>query len=256
VIVEGPFDAVAVTTVGAGRYVGVAPCGTNLTGSQVVALDRAVPLAERGVTVAFDCDDAGRAAAARTYAPLRATGAWPHAAELPDGQDPAGLARSAGSQALTAVLDEAIGHPLADVLVDEKIARFSDRLGTAEGRVYATRAAAEVIATLQGEHVGRQVIRLAGQLDVDPTTVTAEVVEAVTRDGDAVGRLRRRERPDDIGQREATEICSGEFRSASILAGASFPMKERLRQPHPRTAYAATNIPQRSHTPPQRRARQ
>ncbi len=34
VVVEGALDVIAVTTAGAGRYVGVAPCGTALTGAK------------------------------------------------------------------------------------------------------------------------------------------------------------------------------------------------------------------------------
>jgi len=56
VVVEGAFDAMAVTRCGDGYYVGVTPSGTALTGSQVAALDQTVPLADRGVLVAFDSD--------------------------------------------------------------------------------------------------------------------------------------------------------------------------------------------------------
>src|SRR5450759_1470560 len=94
VLVEGPLDAIAVTSAGAGRYAGVAPCGTALTAAQVAALDTcAGPLAERGVLVAFDNDRGGRQAALRAYELLRPTGAWPTSASLPDGLDPAGLAQ-------------------------------------------------------------------------------------------------------------------------------------------------------------------
>ncbi len=74
VLVEGALDAIAVTTTGVGRHVGVAPSGTALTAGQVTALDRATgPLAGRGVTVAFDSDPASRQAALRAYPLLRAT---------------------------------------------------------------------------------------------------------------------------------------------------------------------------------------
>jgi len=60
VLVEGALDAIAVTCAGGGRYAGVAPSGTALTAGQVAALELAAgPLAERGVTVAFDADLAG-----------------------------------------------------------------------------------------------------------------------------------------------------------------------------------------------------
>ena len=50
VIVEGPLDAIAVTTAGHGRYVGVAPCGTNFTAHQAAALAQAADLRTSGVT--------------------------------------------------------------------------------------------------------------------------------------------------------------------------------------------------------------
>ena len=104
VLVEGALDAIAVTCAGAGRYAGVAPSGTALTAAQVAALDTAAgPLAERNVIVAFDGDQAGQEAALRCFPLLRAVGAWPTTAALPDGMDPASLAQQQGPQALTAV---------------------------------------------------------------------------------------------------------------------------------------------------------
>jgi len=101
VLVEGALDAIAVTFAGGGRYAGVAPSGTARTAGQVAALELAVgPLAKRGVTVAFDADPAGRDAALRSHGLLRAADAWPAAAVLPDGQDPASLAQHHGPDAL------------------------------------------------------------------------------------------------------------------------------------------------------------
>ena len=70
VIVEGPFDAIAVTAADPERYAGLAPCGTALTGRQVTALGRAIDLGQTGVLVALDGDRAGREAAIKAYARL------------------------------------------------------------------------------------------------------------------------------------------------------------------------------------------
>jgi len=67
VLVEGPFDAIAVTIAGSGRHVGVAPCGTALTDRQVALLAQAADLRAAGVSVAFDPDQAGRRAAVHAY---------------------------------------------------------------------------------------------------------------------------------------------------------------------------------------------
>src|SRR5664280_847611 len=128
VLVEGPLDAIAVTGAGGGRYAGVGPCGTALTAAQVAVLDtHAGPLADRGVIAAFDHDPGGRQAALRAYQLLAKTGAWPTTATLPEGQDPAGLAQHRGPAALRDALDIAT-TPLADLVVDERLARWSDRL--------------------------------------------------------------------------------------------------------------------------------
>ena len=72
VIVEGPFDAIAVSLASPGRHVGLAPCGTALTSRQAETLGQAADLSGTNVLVAFDDDAAGRKAAVRAYQILRA----------------------------------------------------------------------------------------------------------------------------------------------------------------------------------------
>jgi DNA primase len=220
VLVEGPLDAIAVSSAGGGRYVGVAPCGTALTSAQVAALDTAAgPLTASGVTVAFDNDSAGRQASLRAYELLRSTGAWPTTAILPDGLDPAALAQQQGSDALRTALDNA--PPLADLVVDDRLARWADRAHWVEGRVGAARDAAAVIATLPPEHVGRQVLRVAERVGLDHCEVTHTVTDAVSRDGDAVGRLGRRDLRGDL-DRGWERPPAG---TAARLARASYPQR-------------------------------
>ena len=220
VLVEGPLDAIAVTGAGAGRYAGVAPCGTALTAAQVAALDTcAGPLAERGVLVAFDNDRGGRQAALRAYELLRPTGAWPTSASLPDGLDPAALAQQRSPEALRAALDTA--GPLANLVVDDRLTRWADRLHWAEGRVGAARDAAAVIATLPPEQVGRQVLRVAERVGLDHAEVTRAVTDAVSRDGDAVGRVARRDLRGDLDRGWESPPPG----SAVQLARASYPRR-------------------------------
>lgn len=70
------------------------------------------------------------------------------------------------------------------------------RLGRGAGR--RRQDAARLIASFPPEHVPRQVGRVAGRLDLDHATVTGAVVDAITRDADAAGRLTRRDRRDDL----------------------------------------------------------
>jgi len=180
VLVEGAFDAIAVTCAGAGRYVGVAPSGTSLTQDQVEALHAVVPLHDREVVVGFDGDAAGRAAAVRSYDVLRERGAWPLHLPLPEGQDPASLSQSSGPEALRLGLDAA--QPLADLVIDERLARWADKVQWGEGRIGSMRAAAPVIAVLPADQALRQVRRVASVVGVELSAMVAEVVRVVSPD--------------------------------------------------------------------------
>jgi DNA primase len=189
VLVEGPMDALAVDLAhacarAAGHdgpgFVGVAPCGTALTATQVDLLEQATGgLAERGIVVAFDGDDAGRQADVRAYDLLRQVGAWPHALDLPAGQDPAEVLQQHGPAGLHAALLSAAGRPLADLVVDERIDRYADQLRWPEGQLAAGRSAAAVVATLPPDQVPRQVVRLAARLHLPASEISGIVVDAV-----------------------------------------------------------------------------
>jgi DNA primase len=187
VLVEGPMDVLAVGLAdergrtGGPGFVGIAPCGTALTAAQVGVLDRAAGgLAANGVVVAFDGDDAGRRAAVRAYDLLRQTGAWPHALDLPAGQDPAGVLQLHGPAGLHAALLSAAGRPLADLVIDERIDRYTDQLRWPEGQLAAGRAAAKAVVTLPPEQIPRQVVRLVARLHLPAAEVTGMLVDALT----------------------------------------------------------------------------
>ena len=179
VIVEGPLDAIAVTSAGSGKYVGVAPCGTALTASQVTALNHAVDLSIVGVTVAFDPDEAGRAAAVRAYHELVPFTEQMAAMILPANTDPAQILAESGPATLAAMLATRI-RPLSDLVINAEAARWSRWLRFPEGQVHALRAAAPLIAAMPPAHVGRQVARLAAIVHLDHATVTEAVTDALT----------------------------------------------------------------------------
>ncbi len=66
--------------------------GTALAAQYVDALARVTDLEGRKVVVAFDADEPGHRAALRAYPLLRAAGAVPEVATLPEGEDPSSLA--------------------------------------------------------------------------------------------------------------------------------------------------------------------
>jgi DNA primase len=186
VLVEGPLDAIAVSIATPGHYTGVTPCGTALTGEQVVALARTVSLPDRGLLVAFDNDDAGRKAAARAYAHLVPVTGGINAAILPEGADPAGVLVSHGRQALAAMLTVGTS-PLAGLAVDSAIenwARGRDLI-FAELQMGALRAAATVIATLHQDDIGTQASRICqlwmNQYGWQPSEVNREIIDAIDR---------------------------------------------------------------------------
>jgi DNA primase len=178
VIVEGPLDAMAVSIAGAGRFVGVAPCGTALTAQHVAALDTVADLTAAGVLVAFDGDQAGQRAAVKAYHLLTPVTSEVDATVFPPGQDPAQLLAEHGPHALAAVLTGET-RPLADLVVDAELERWSRWLPHAEGRINALRAAAPLIAAMPPGHVGRQIARLAGRLELSYATVTEAVTDAL-----------------------------------------------------------------------------
>jgi DNA primase len=211
----------------------VAPSGTALTAAQVAALDSSAgPLAHRGVAVAFDADPAGREAALRSYPPLRAAGAWPTIATLANGEDPASHAQHAGPGALRAALDAATA--LADLVVDERLDRWTDRLQWLEGKVGAARDTAQLLATLPPEHIGPQVARLADRLKLDHATVTAAVVDALAPDADTPPRLAQWDRRDVLDQDHTFPSPA----TAARLARIGYPARLR---PHSLTASPATS---------------
>lgn len=215
VLVEGPMDTHAVNLAGRHQpmsggtpaFVGLASCGTALTAAQVALLDGAVGaggLAERGVVVAFDGDAAGTAAGLRAYDLLRAVRCWPLAVELPAGQDSAGVLQQHGPTGLHTVLRAAQGRPLADLVVDEQVTRYSDQLRWAEGQLAAGRAAATIVATMPPEQIARQIVRLAAQVDMPAGEISGLIIDAV------IQRVRQPSRfSDPLGPSATSQSSSG-----------------------------------------------
>jgi len=178
VIVEGPLDAVAVSTA-RGHFAGVAPCGTALTMRQLTALSQVADLSTVGILVAFDADPAGRRAAVRAYHLLCQFTDKVDTVSFQPGQDPAQILASEGPTALAGML-ATYTRPLADLVIDSEFDRWADWLRFAEGQVKALRATAGLIVAMPPSHVGRQVSRVAIRLGMAHATVTRAVTDALT----------------------------------------------------------------------------
>jgi hypothetical protein len=257
VIVEGPFDAIAVNLADPGRHAGLAPGGTALTIQQASLLSQAADLPRSGILVAFDSDAAGRKAAARAYGILR-----PHTPKLQSAQlnakDPAQILQQDGPEALRAILREH-REPLSAVVIDIHIAGWERHLTDTEGRYRAMRSVAALIAGLLPEDTatqvrqlteGRdlvmlddelrpvenpqllqivsilppdttfQVVRAASTLGFDVSDVTAEVANAANRSARSPKGQGRRVGRDDPGAAQADRSPP-----PPRLASASFPCR-------------------------------
>ena len=117
-LVEGYVDCIALDRAGVANV--VAPLGTALTEDQVQLVWRMVPQP----ILCFDGDKAGLRAAYRAIdvaLPLLGPSKSLQFAFLPEGQDPDDLLRSAGADALLAILSRP--RPLVDVLFEREIER-------------------------------------------------------------------------------------------------------------------------------------
>lgn len=244
VIVEGPFDAIAVTTAGRGRYAGLAPCGTALTSGHLACLDNAANLMSSGVLVALDADQAGRRAAARAYQLLTPFSGQIAAVSFPAGQDPAQIVQSRGPDGLARLLSQT--QPLTDLVIDAEVVRWERWLEHAEGQIRALRATAPLIAAMPPADVARQVARLAERLGLRYSVVTEAVTDALP-DVIATGRIAStgggaasRRQPtgkQPLAVRTASQDFPGSAQQAtgraipdrSPPAGASRPAEPRLR---------------------------
>ena len=124
VLVEGFFDAIAVTLAGDGRHVGLAPLGTSFTQAQANQLCPYISPERPGVIVATDADLAGEVAAQRAFWMLTARGDTPDHLAMPGGQDPADVLEHAGPKVLRACLNDA--QPLARYLLDQALNHLSE----------------------------------------------------------------------------------------------------------------------------------
>jgi len=164
VIVEGPFDAIAVTMADPGRHVGLAPCGTALTSKQAAVLAQAADLGSCAVLVAFDDDQAGRKAAVRAYDILRTVSSRLQSAVLP-GKDPAETLQTGGPEALQTILRDQV-QPLSAVVIDAHLAPWERRLQDAEGPLLAMRSTAAVIAGLLPAGTAETIRQITGNREL------------------------------------------------------------------------------------------
>jgi len=187
VLVEGPLDALAVDLVnsaGSTRLAPLAACGTAITRAHGAVISR---LAQGHVIVALDRDPAGMKAAEAAYDALRDQLTSLLTASLPPRSDPAQTLATAGPSGLRRHLTQL--RPLADSIVDHRIAARPNLGDNAEARVACLREVTRVVARMTPEDATHQAARLSGILGLDQATVTRELTDAVTAPSTNCGSL-------------------------------------------------------------------
>jgi DNA primase len=127
----------------------------------------------------MDADKAGEWAMNRAYDLLRPNVETVRAALWPTGQDPAGMWAAGDRDGIASRLEQP--GPLADVVIDSKLDGWLDRSPGLEGRVNAARDVAPIVADLRAtDQIRQQVTHIAQRLDLDTSTVTGIVTDAIS----------------------------------------------------------------------------
>ncbi|TNM66894.1 toprim domain-containing protein [Streptomyces sp. NP160] len=182
VLVEGPLDAIAVSSCQGTRWAGMALCGTAMSERHVATLVGAPRGEHPTVIVATDHDRAGEAAAETAFRHLAPRGASLHRLQLPQGQDPADVLRQEGAGHLAFLIsNERV--PLLTSVINARLDAWRDELQWVEGRVRAARHVAPLVAVLPEEARTVASRQLAERLDLLASTVDAAVRAATPTAG-------------------------------------------------------------------------
>lgn len=196
VVVEGYTDVMAAHL--SGVEVAVATCGTAFGAEHIKVLRRILRdeanQAPAKVVFTFDGDAAGQKAAMKAFEADQAWASQSFVAVAPDGLDPNDLRQQRGSQAVRALVEDAV--PMFEFAVRTSIARYD--LNTPEGRVGAMRVAAPIIAGIRDRSLQPEYTRtVSGWIGVDVDSLGREVTAA--RSSRASGGLRAATRPVQTG---------------------------------------------------------
>lgn len=191
-LVEGYLDVISLHAVDA--TTAVAPLGTALTAQQAKLLGRFA--GDHGVTVIFDGDSAGQAAALRSLAGLVNADLAVRVAVPAAGSDPDDVAREGGRAAVDELLNGAL--ELDDFLTRSLVARYD--LNSTADKLALVDELAELLLLLRDRvAVDLLIDRFAGKLGVTESALRADLRDSVRR-----GREGRERHNDDqpVAQRK------------------------------------------------------
>jgi DNA primase len=246
IVVEGYLDVIALAQAGIGEV--VAPLGTALTVDQLRVLRRFT----EGVIACFDGDDAGRRAAARSFAIFVEAGLWGRAVFLPAGDDPDTFVRSHGREDFLREVERAV--PLVDAYVD---ALAGPRLDAVGRRADAAKEVArllrsvenpferDVLARLAADRLGvrEEMLRSEGTPAPRPAapppptkmpSAEEQLVELMALDREAVARVRASgilahfEQPECRRLAESIVDHAGEDDAAAVIERLPRELRDRV----------------------------
>ena len=166
-IVEGPFDAIAVTEAGRGSVVGIATCGTALTPAHA---DLIAQHAVGPVVVAFDTDTAGQTATSRAWEILHAAGISATTAVL-SADDAADTLHTHGPDTLVNDLTSA-ATPLVSAALARAVEPWLGYFHEPECRVAAMRATLPILAALDTTDAATHTLLVARELGISADALT------------------------------------------------------------------------------------
>jgi DNA primase len=171
IICEGYTDVMAFALAGVPNA--VATCGTALADDHFLTLKNLA----RKVTLAYDADAAGQAAAERCYQWEQRFEVQFQVADLPEGRDPADVWKD-DPQRLVAAVTHAT--PFLEFRLERLLAAAETT--SLEGRARAAEGAAAMIAEHPSDLVRDQyVMKIAGRLDIDPDRMRDALTRAMRR---------------------------------------------------------------------------
>jgi DNA primase len=178
VLVEGPFDAIAVQLAcpeQAEDFAALALCGTAMSRTLATRLEQ---LNNRRIVLAFDSDDAGTLATERAACTLAPEFEEVLAIGADGGGDPAEVLTRSGAPALRAHLLGA--GPATDRVLAARIDRGAGRLDHVDAKVACLREAAGLIAQLRPTDPAHHAVQLSQLLGVGAEVVSSELIEAMS----------------------------------------------------------------------------
>jgi len=217
VIVEGYTDVMACHL--AGVATAVATCGTAFGGDHIGVLRRLLmdtDMYAGEIIFTFDGDAAGQKAALRAFEDEQRFVAQTFIAVSPDNMDPCELRLAKGDAAVRDLV--ARREPLLAFALRSVLARFN--LDTAEGRVFALRATAPLVAKIKDRALRPEYVRkLSGDLGMEIEVVQRAVLSGRPADtSPPPARMSTVDSPQRIVEREALKLAL----QAPVLAGPMF----------------------------------